>query len=105
MVKKVMRRGWIVELKDGTEMWEDDYEWSAVPKNEITKLSLIFEGRVWSITDVSAYIQRKRGSASPGERLAAIEKRIIGYYDKDGFKVEYVVDERTGIMNMEVSEV
>ena len=105
MVKHVMRRGWIVDLDDGTQMWEDTYNWSEVPKSRIKKLSLIFEGRVWSITDVPAYIQRKRGSASPGETSATVEKRIIGYYDDDGFKVEYIVDERTGIMNMEVTEV
>jgi hypothetical protein len=105
MVKKVMRRGWIAELYDGTEMWEDKYDWNAVPKSKIKKLSLIFEGRVWSITDVPAYIQRKRGSASPGECSPLIEKRIIGYYDDNGFKVEYIVDERTGVMTMEVSEV
>ena len=103
-MEKVNRRGWIVTLKDGTELAEWDCDWNDVPKSEIAKLSLIFEGRAWHIWGKPAYIQRKRGSISPGDKHPTIEKRIIGYYE-DEFKVEYVVDERTGIMNMQVTEV
>lgn len=103
-MEKVHRRGWIVTLEDGTEMAEWDYDWAEIPKASIAKLTLVFEGRVWHISDKPAYIQRKRGSISPGETNPVVEKRIIGYYEDD-FKVEYVVDERTGMMNMQVTEV
>ena len=101
---KVFRRGWVATLDDGTELRECDCDWREVPKSRIKKLSLIFEGRVWSIYDKEAYIQRKRGSISPGEPEPRIEQRIIGFYE-DGFKVEYVVDELTGVMTMKVTEV
>ena len=103
-MERVNRRGWIVTLKDGTEMSEWDYEWSEVPKADIARLTLVFEGRVWHISDKPAYIQRKRGSISTNSPDFTIEKRIIGYYE-DEFKVEYIVDERTGIMHMHVTEV
>ncbi len=103
-MEKVNRRGWIVTLDDGTEMKEWEYDWNEVPKSRIKQLTLIFEGRVWKIKDKPAYIQRKRGSISPGEKEAMIEQRVIGYYE-DEFKVEYVVDERTGVMTMKVTEV
>lgn len=103
-MEKVHRRGWIATLKDGTELKEWECNWNKVPKAEIEMLTLIFEGRVWSIKDKPAYIQRKRGSISPGESEPVVEQRIIGYYE-DEFKVEYVVDENTGVMNMKVDEV
>ena len=98
-----MRRGWIVILKDGTEMWECDYRWSDVPKKEIQALILIFEGRKWKVENKLAYIQKKSGSIAPGEKEIFVEKRIIGYYEKNA-KVEYVVDEFTGNMTMRVTE-
>ena len=96
-----MRRGWIVELKDGNTLWECDSEWANVPKKEIKSLTLIFEGRKWKLEGKSAYIQKKRASIAPGEKISTIEQRIIGYYDGSS-KVEYVVDEHTGNMFMRV---
>ena len=98
-----MRRGWIVELYDGTQLWECQTEWCDVPKAKIKSLTLIFEGRKWTLNNKQGYIQKKRGSAAPGENLPTIEKRIIGYYEGNT-KVEYVVDERTGNMIMRVHE-
>ena len=103
-MENVNRRGWIATLDDGTDIKEWECNWADVPKSRISQLALIFEGRVWKIKDKAAYIQRKRGSNSPGEKYSVIEQRIIGYYE-DEFKVEYVVDERTGVMNMRVIEV
>lgn len=98
-----MRRGWIAILKDGTEMWECDHDWRDVPKNQIKSLTLIFEGRKWKIEDKLAYIQKKRGSVAPGDSQILVEKRIIGYYEGK-LKVEYVVDEFTGNMDMRIVE-
>ena len=102
-MEKINRRGWVVILKDGTEYSEWEHDWKDVPKSEIDTLALVFEGRVWKISGQTGYFQRKRGSISPGEVEPIVEQRIIGYYE-DEFKVEYVVDERTGIMNMRVVE-
>lgn len=98
-----MRRGWIVILKDGTELWECDHDWRNVPKNQIKSLILIFEGRKWKIEDKPAYIQKKRGSVAPGESQITVEQRVIGYYEGN-LKVEYVVNEFTGNMEMRVTE-
>jgi hypothetical protein len=96
-----MRRGWIVELEDGITLWECDTEWVDVPKKKIKSLTLLFEGRKWKIEGKSAYIQKKRGSVAPGERIPTIEQRIIGYYEGNT-KIEYVVNEYTGNMVMRV---
>jgi len=96
-----MRRGWIVELYDGTTLWECDTAWADVPKKEIKSLTLIFEGRKWRIENKKAYIQKKRASIAPGEDIPTIEQRIIGCYEEN-LKIEYVVDERTGNMKMRV---
>ena len=101
---KPMRRGWIAVLDDGTEMWENEFSWKEVPKAKIKKLVLIFEGRKWEISDKVSYIQRKRGSISPGEQEPVIESRIIGYYE-DNYKVEYILDEQTGTMHIHAIEV
>jgi hypothetical protein len=98
-----MRRGWIVELYNGTQLWECDIDWHDVPKSQIKSLTLLFEGRKWHLENKQAYIQKKRGSASPGDTDIRIEQRIIGYYEGSN-KVEYVVDERTGNMIMRVYE-
>lgn len=96
-----MRRGWIVELENGTVLWECDTKWSDVPKNKIKSLTLIFEGRKWKIENKPAYIQKKRASIAPGEKIPTIEQRIIGYYEGSS-KIEYVVNEYTGNMFMRV---
>ena len=101
---EVRRRGWVVTLNDGTVLKEWECSWNEVPKKKIKELALLFEGRVWKFSDKEGYIQRKRGSVSPGETEPVIEARIIGYYDGNS-KVEYVVDERTGSMHIRVSEV
>ena len=96
-----MRRGWVVELYDGTQLWECDTGWHDVPKNQIKVLTLLFEGRKWTLKNKQAYIQKKRASISPGETIPIIEQRIIGYYE-GSTKVEYVVNEYTGNMVMRV---
>ena len=98
-----MRRGWIVGLYDGTQLWECDVDWHDVPKNQIKTLTLLFEGRKWTLENKQAYIQKKRASIAPGELELLIEQRIIGYYE-GGSKIEYVVDEYTGNMVMRVVE-
>lgn len=98
-----MRRGWIVELYDGTQLWECDTDWYDVPKIKIKSLTLLFEGRKWHLEGKQAYIQKKRASVAPGETIPTIEQRVIGYYEGNN-KVEYVVDENTGNMIMRVSE-
>jgi hypothetical protein len=98
-----MRRGWIVELYDGTQLWECDTDWHDVPKSQIKSITLLFEGRKWELKNKPAYIQKKRASIAPGEKEPLIEQRIIGYYEGSN-KVEYVVDEHTGNMTMRVVE-
>ena len=98
-----MRRGWVVELDDGTQLWECDTDWKDVPKIKIKSLTLLFEGRKWRLENRQAYIQRKRASIAPGETFPTVEQRVIGYYE-GSTKVEYVVDENTGNMTMRVSE-
>lgn len=97
-----MQRGWIVELDDGTVLMECTCEWKDVPKIRIKKLSLIYDGKRWDLTDRQAYFIRNSASMVPGVRESfRIEKRCIGYYEgKD--KVCYIVDEYTGSMVIKV---
>jgi hypothetical protein len=100
-----MRRGWEIELVDGTTINEDQMDWRKAPKNNIVRLTLHYDGRRWDVHDKVAYLQKKRGSVIPGvDDSFRIESRSIGYYE-DTQKVWYTVDEHTGKMNMTVEDI
>jgi len=91
-----MRRGWEVTLKDGTIMREAEYEWREIPKNQISELSMLFDGRRWDISNKAAYFVRTSASVVPGApHTFQVEKRCIGYYEGKE-KISYVVNEYTG---------
>jgi len=100
-----MRRGWEVEYADGTTIKENQTDWKNIPKIGIIRLTLHYDGRRWDIHNKIAYVQKKRGSAIPGDPTSfRIESRSIGYYEGNK-KIWYTVDEFTGRMKMEVFEV
>lgn len=100
-----MRRGWEVEYADGTTIRENQADWKDIPKVGIIRLTLHYDGRRWDIHNKVAYVQKKRGSAIPGDpKSFRIESRSIGYYEENK-KIWYTVDEFTGRMKMEVFEV
>lgn len=97
-----MRRGWQVELDDGTILEEDKTNWKDVPKVRIKKLSLLYDGRRWDLFGHQAYFIKNKASMVPG--IAAsyrIERRCIGYYE-GALKVHFIVDELTGNFTQEV---
>ena len=99
-----MLRGWQVELKDGTVLSENNTKWKDVPKIKINKLSLLFDGRRWDLTDKQAYFIKNKASMVPGIKESfQIEKRCIGYYE-GAQKVHYIVEESTGKFHMEVED-
>jgi hypothetical protein len=100
-----MKRGWEVELADGTIIREDQMDWNRVPSNKIVRLTLRFEGREWNITGKENYIQKKRASMIPFKPESfRVESRSIGYYDNTG-KVWYTVNENTGKVKVEVEDI
>ena len=106
-----MPKGWIVHYNDGTIITEYSLEgvqkdWREVPKVNIKSLSLKWYNRFWTISDKSAYLQKKRGWVIPtpgAEMEPNIEARFIGYWEGNN-KVFYRVDELTGQMSMVVEE-
>ncbi len=97
-----MRRGWEVELKDGTIMREGKIEWKNVPKKAIIRLSLMYDGRVWNLSGKEAYFVKYRASMSPGiQESFRVERRSIGFYE-GAKKICYHVDEHTGKFSLEV---
>ena len=98
-----MRRGWEVELDDGTTLDENNNTWKEVPKIKIKRLSLLFDGRRWDISNRQAYFVKNRVSIVPGVSSSLrVEKRCIGYYEGSK-KVYYVVEEATGSFSMQVT--
>ena len=98
-----MRRGWEAELIDGTIMTESEYTWKDVPNKQIKRLSLLYDGRRWDLTERQAYFVRNRASMVPGiESSFNIERRSIGYYE-GATKVHYIIEEATGAFKMEVT--
>lgn len=78
--------------------------WKQVPKKDIIRLTLRYDGREWCIAGKQAYFQKKSGSIIPGvEKSFSIEKRTIGYYE-GASKVSYVVNEYTGQLTLKVEE-
>lgn len=99
-----IRRGWEVEYADGTIINENQMEWKRAPKTNIVRLTLHYDNRRWDIENKIAYVQKKRASMVPGiQESFVIESRSIGYYEGNK-KVWYTVDEFTGQMKMEVSQ-
>lgn len=99
-----MRRGWEVELDDGTILQEVSYQWKDVPKSRIKSLALLYDGRRWDIIGKEHYFIRNTASMVPGDnRSIRVERRSIGYYDGSS-KVIYSVDEFTGRFNIKIEE-
>jgi hypothetical protein len=97
-----MRRGWEVELSNGVILRESDLDWKKVPKNQIVRLSLFYDGRRWDLSGKEAYFVKYRASIVPGiAESFRIERRTIGFYE-GAKKVCYHVDEATGRFNLEV---
>lgn len=101
-----MRRGWEVEYVDGKTINESQMDWKNLPKQNMIRLTLHYDGRQWDIHNKMAYVQKKRASAVPGIADSfRVESRSVGYYDvvdDKNVKVWYTVDEMTGFMKMEV---
>ena len=97
-----MTRGWEVELYNGDIYQEDSYEWREVPKIQIKRLTLFFDGRRWDLQDKQAYFIRNTASVVPGvQESYQVEKRCIGYYE-GADKVCYIINEFTGELQIKV---
>src|SRR5690606_17835388 len=101
-----MPRGWIVCYKDGTVITEYDRngqarEWKKVPKVGIKSLTLKWsQHKQWTVSGKGPFIQFKTGYISPGMATPGVKDRCIGYWEEDGTKVIYRVDEATGKMQI-----
>lgn len=96
------RRYWEVELKDGLILREGKVEWREVPKHNIARLSLFYDGRQWSLFGKEAYFIKYRASEVPGiPESFRLERRTIGFYEGSN-KVCYHVNELTGKFEIEV---
>ena len=97
-----MQRGWEVELFNGAILREGELDWKKVPKNQIARLSLFYDGRRWDLSGREAYFVKYRASMIPGiQDSFRIERRTIGYYE-GAKKVCYHVEEASGKFSMEV---
>ena len=101
-----MRRGWEVEYADGKIIKEVQMEWKKIPKVDMVRVTLHYDGRQWDLDNKMAYDQKKRASIVPNvPETFQIESRSVGYYDvvdNKPVKVWYTVNEFTGKMTMEV---
>ena len=98
-----MRRGWEVQYTDGKIIKESQMNWKDLPKVNIVRLTLHFDGKRWDIHNKVAYVQKKRASISPAGNDFRVESRSIGYYEGNQ-KIWYTVNEFTGQMEMEVKD-
>jgi len=97
-----MQRGWEVELFNKVILKEGELDWKKVPKNQIARLSLFYDGRRWDLTGKEAYFVKYRASVVPGiQDSFRIERRTIGYYE-GAKKICYHVEEGSGKFSMEV---
>ncbi len=97
-----MKRGWEAELSNGVILREGELDWRKVPKNQIVRLALLYDGRRWDLTGKEAYFVKYRASMVPGiQESFRIERRTIGFYE-GAKKICYHVEEDTGLFKMEV---
>jgi hypothetical protein len=109
-----MSRGWVVLYKDGTAICEDDMSWRKLPnKQEIKKVILKWEDRLWSIENQKYYtVPTMKGyhdisisSAGASFSPQGVHSRTIGYYDvASNCKVILRVDEATGKIAWETED-
>lgn len=111
MTDKIMGldKGWVVVYKDKSIVVEGDIPWSKVKKRDIWTLSLKWYDKFWTIAGKKDYLCFRRGFVvfSPSGSSGAepvLSERCIGYYDEQGRKVIYKVNDVSGIMKMEVRE-
>lgn len=97
------RRYWEVEYSDGRIVNENQMDWGDIPKVNIVRLTLHYDGRRWDICNKPAYAQKKRGSVAPGGGGFMMESRSIGFYEGNK-KIFYTVNEFTGQMKIEIKE-
>lgn len=97
-----MKRGWEVELFNKVVLREGELDWKKVPKNQIARLSLFYDGRIWNLSGKEAYFVKYRASMVPGiQDSFRVERRTIGWYE-GAKKICYHVEEATGKFSMEV---
>ncbi|MHA2112548.1 MAG: hypothetical protein ACXADW_10555 [Candidatus Hodarchaeales archaeon] len=97
-----MQKGWEVELSNSAIIREGELDWNRVPKRQIVRLTLFYNGRRWDLTNKEAYFVKYRASMVPGIKDSLrIERRTIGFYE-GASKVCYHVEEATGKFSMEV---
>ena len=73
-----------------------------MPKNQIVRLSLLYDGRIWNLSGKEAYFVKYRASVVPGiAESFRVERRTIGFYE-GAKKICYHVEESTGKFSMEV---
>lgn len=110
MTDKIMSlaKGWIVVYKNNEVVVEGEVPWSRIVKKNIKSLSLKWYDRYWTIEGKSSYLCFQRRAAyivSDGRECATeIVARCIGFYDDEGKKVLYKVDELSGKMSFVVKE-
>ena len=98
-----IRRGWEVELQSGKIITEEQSAWKEIPKIQIKRLSLHYDGRIWNLEDKQAYFVTTRASVVPGiDESFQVEQRTIGFYE-GADKVYYTIDERSGQFNIKVT--
>jgi hypothetical protein len=98
----IMKNGWEVELFNGVIIKEGEIAWKKIPKNQIARLTLFYNGRRWDLSGKDSYFIKNRASIVPGiQDSFQIENRTIGYYD-GAKKICYTINERTGEFKLEV---
>jgi hypothetical protein len=97
------RRGWAVKFKDGQVIteWSFGKPFSHLPRQqEIESVALFYGDRHWVISGQKHYFIEKRESMlfglSGGGGGRQLESRTLGYWDDQGRKVKFTVNELTG---------
>lgn len=99
------RRYWEAEYYNGTVINENQMEWKKIPKVNMKRLTLCYDGRQWDLIEKQAYFQKKRASMVPGiSESFQVETRSVGYFE-GAQKITYTVNENTGIMKMTVKDI
>ena len=106
MVKRediLRRRGWAVRYSDGTVIaeWAFEKPFSQLPNQQnIVDVGLFYGDRHWFISGQKNYFAEKTesillgmGKNMPAYRI--LEARTIGFWDDQGRKIKFTVNERT----------
>ena len=96
----------VVRLRDGRTLKENEVDWKEIPKKDITSLQLYKHGKIYTVSADGCnvdFIQLKRNLMDILAGTNDVTERVIGFF-VDDIAIKMVVDEQNGNVKLTVQK-